>query len=118
MLRPLYVSTVDSGNFIGYLMAVEYALREYSRKPPVDIGVALGLKELLELFNGELAEGTEPISVIKLEQAIAGKKLEEAGWREDTGGNTPFPGGNRPKAKSKKTLLGEKSLWSAGRPAR
>jgi len=45
ILRPLYVSTVDSGNFIGYLITLNKGLEEYIRKPLVDGARVQGLRD-------------------------------------------------------------------------
>ncbi len=48
-LRPLYISTVDSGNFIGYLMTVHQGLAEYLKKPIIDCALIEGLKDTILL---------------------------------------------------------------------
>ncbi len=50
-LKPLYVSTVDSGNFIGCLMAVEEGLKEYLKKPVIDFALAQGIKDTIEVLR-------------------------------------------------------------------
>lgn len=53
MLRPLYVSTVDSGNLLGYMITVREGLKEYiSRKIPQP-SMAAGLKDTLLLAAEE-----------------------------------------------------------------
>lgn len=53
-LRPLYVSTVDSGNFVGYLMVLKEGIREYMERPLVDTSLSSGLIDTIELFAEEL----------------------------------------------------------------
>jgi cyclic beta-1,2-glucan synthetase len=56
-LHPLYVSTVDSGNFVCYLITLAEGLKKYLSAPIVDRVYARGIKDTLR--NG-LEEG-EPI---------------------------------------------------------
>lgn len=58
-LRPLYVSTVDSGNLIGYLMALKEGIREYMHKPVIDNELIAGIKDSLELLNQDTGLGAE-----------------------------------------------------------
>ncbi|HHY90364.1 MAG TPA: glycosyl transferase, partial [Clostridiales bacterium] len=51
LLCPMYVSTVDSGNFIGYLMTLKQGLLEYLEKPILDRNLILGLKDTFELMD-------------------------------------------------------------------
>ncbi len=53
VLRPSYISTVDSGNFVGYLMALRQGLLEYREKPMLDRDILLGLKDTIALLNEE-----------------------------------------------------------------
>lgn len=74
VLRPRYVSTVDSGNFVGYLMVLEEGLKEYLNKPLVDPAFAEGLIDTINLFNGELEDASfsidkELLEVYKTEAA-------------------------------------------------
>lgn len=71
VLRPRYVSTVDSGNFIAYLMVLKQALLEYSNKPLIDINTVYGLKDLLLLWNEELKEQGIQIDAKELEALIS-----------------------------------------------
>lgn len=47
LLRPWFISTVDSGNFIGMLIALTQGLREYRHRPLYDAGLFLGLADTL-----------------------------------------------------------------------
>jgi cyclic beta-1,2-glucan synthetase len=53
VLRPGYVSTVDSGNYVGYLMVVEEGLKEYLKRPVVDISLLNGVMDMTRLCNRE-----------------------------------------------------------------
>ena len=46
-LKPEYVSTVDSGNYIGYLITLRQGLLEYLNNPLVDARLVSGLEDTL-----------------------------------------------------------------------
>ncbi|MBV1818751.1 hypothetical protein L0P54_06735 [Anaerosalibacter bizertensis] len=52
-LRPYFVSTVDSGNFISYLYALREGLKEYLRNPLIDKKDLQGLKDTINLIEDE-----------------------------------------------------------------
>ncbi|SNS17499.1 Cellobiose phosphorylase [Anaerovirgula multivorans] len=51
VLRPYYVSTVDSGNFISYLITVKEGLKDYLEKPLMNMELVVGLKDTLMLVE-------------------------------------------------------------------
>ena len=54
-LAPLYVSTVDSGNLLGYLLALKTTLPQIVEETPVaDRRIALALMDTLDLFEGDV----------------------------------------------------------------
>ncbi len=53
VLRPSYISTVDSGNFISYLIALKQGLLEYRNKPSIDEKIVKGLIDTAELVKLE-----------------------------------------------------------------
>jgi len=53
ILRPLYVSTVDSGNFIGYLITLNQGLKDYINKPLIDAARVYGLEDTAVLAKEE-----------------------------------------------------------------
>jgi len=55
VLRPRYISTVDSGNFIGYLITLKQSLTEYRDKPLIDDDIVQGLRETCEISG--IADG-------------------------------------------------------------
>ncbi|KGM97083.1 NdvB [Clostridium botulinum] len=55
-LRPKYISTVDSGNLVGYLWVVEQTLKEYLKCPYLNINVKKGIEDTLNLANEEVYE--------------------------------------------------------------
>src|SRR5699024_6068407 len=95
-LRPYFVSTVDSGNFVSYLITIKEGLEEYLNKPFVDKTFVYGLKDTIELINEEeikliLAKSLsniEELSVNDLENVIlkVDKEKEESldKWLERT----------------------------------
>lgn len=54
VLHPKFVSTVDSGNFAGYLMVLKEGLEQWRNKPIYDEVMLDGLFDLLELCNTEI----------------------------------------------------------------
>ncbi|MDD3838989.1 MAG: glucoamylase family protein [Clostridia bacterium] len=44
-MRPFYISTVDSGNLVGYLIVLKNALKEYMDKPLLDDSLIKGIQD-------------------------------------------------------------------------
>lgn len=80
VLRPAYISTVDSGNFIAYLMTLRQGLLEYNKKPSVDANMVFGLKDTAELVK--LEEDKMGIPEELFDAALDGGKLEEEGFKK------------------------------------
>ena len=80
VLRPNYISTVDSGNFIGYLMTLRQGLLEYKNKPSVDSGMVMGLKDTSELVKLEAEQLSLPDEIF--DRALEGDMLEQQGFIE------------------------------------
>ncbi|HYV86237.1 MAG TPA: glucoamylase family protein [Patescibacteria group bacterium] len=59
-LEPLYVSTVDSGNLAGHLIAVAQACRELRQRPPCGPEVPDGIRDALELLLASVARIGRP----------------------------------------------------------
>jgi len=60
-LRPYYVSTVDSGNLIGYLIALRQGLLESLTDPLLDLGrMRAGLTDTFTLMSREVRGDTNP----------------------------------------------------------
>lgn len=55
-LYPKYISTVDSGNLLGYIWLTNRTLEEYIENPIFNIDMAKGLGDLLILSNEELKD--------------------------------------------------------------
>jgi cellobiose phosphorylase len=52
-LRPLYVSTVDNGNLIGYLITLSQGMEELFKRPLIGKENIAGLRDVLSLNSGE-----------------------------------------------------------------
>jgi cellobiose phosphorylase len=79
-LRPLYVSTVDSGNLVGYMMVAETGLREHLRGPVPSAAMALGMRDTLILACREMGEEPERSLMQLLSDIGSVKKLELRQW--------------------------------------
>ncbi|NLC69610.1 MAG: glycosyl transferase, partial [Clostridiaceae bacterium] len=53
VMRPAYVSTVDSGNFVCYLMVASQALEDALNSSPLNTSLAWGLKDMLGIIKEE-----------------------------------------------------------------
>lgn len=53
-LSPRYISTVDSGNLVGYLWVTAESLAEYSKQPAITENKLQGLMDILNLCNEEI----------------------------------------------------------------
>lgn len=58
-LHPMYISTVDSGNLVGYLWTAVSALKEYENNPLINSNLSQGLLDTLKLASGEIEDGCE-----------------------------------------------------------
>lgn len=52
-LRPRYISTVDSGNFVCYLITLKEGLIEYLKKPLMDKAFVYGIRDTISLISKE-----------------------------------------------------------------
>jgi cyclic beta-1,2-glucan synthetase len=57
-LEPMYVSTVDSGNLAGHLIALAQACRELMHPPPSGPGIHEGIRDALALLLDAVAQAT------------------------------------------------------------
>jgi len=76
-LEPIYVSTVDSGNLAGHLIALAQACRELMHRPPFGPWVLEGVTDALDLVleSAEQAEHphrTQTVTAVQLGDAAAG----------------------------------------------
>ncbi|MGC8642595.1 MAG: GH36-type glycosyl hydrolase domain-containing protein, partial [Isosphaeraceae bacterium] len=79
-LSPLYISTVDSGNFLACLVALKQGLKEKFRQPALGSFVAAGLADTLRQINERHQTKVLPIEKLLLEQP-AGLQAWD-GWLE------------------------------------
>ncbi|MFA5881448.1 MAG: glucoamylase family protein, partial [Eubacteriales bacterium] len=82
VLRPRYVSTVDSGNLVGYLIVLTEGLRQYLNKPPVDLSLAQGLIDTIRIFNEELSDAESAVDFGDLEGYIFEREYHPLSWLE------------------------------------
>jgi len=97
ILKPMYISTVDSGNLVGYMMVVREGLKEYLDRPVLSPALADGLYDTIILLcreNGlklpeDLTDRLKRLSrdenVVPSDWAHAIKEVEE--WLSSTGVN-------------------------------
>jgi len=93
-LEPIYISTVDSGNLAGHLIALAQGCRELMHRPPFGPEILDGVHDALRLVLDSLARAGQPRASSKatdarLREAVAamGKVLETpptsfAAWGE------------------------------------
>lgn len=77
-LRPLYVSTVDSGNLIAYLMVLNEGLKECMDKPLINVSIPSGLIDTIKLLNREM--GSEKFDYKILEKFLNEKVIDTDEW--------------------------------------
>jgi cyclic beta-1,2-glucan glucanotransferase len=73
-LAPKYVSTVDSGNLAGDLLALASACRELIAKPLIRGDVSAGVDDAVILLRGAMARNT----ALSRANAVTGKELSNA----------------------------------------
>jgi cyclic beta-1,2-glucan synthetase len=80
VLRPSYISTVDSGNFIAYLMTLRQGMLEYQKRPSIDRSMIFGLQDTSELVRHEDEQLSLPPELFNA--AMIDDKLEQSGFQE------------------------------------
>ncbi len=78
VLRPKFISTVDSGNFIGYLMVLHEGLSGLIENPIYDYSTIEGLFDLLEICNSEIDAGKAYFDIELLKKLIDMDNIEES----------------------------------------
>ncbi len=79
-LRPLYVSTVDSGNLVGYMIVVREGLREYRTGKLICPALASGLADTMELMLEGDKSGTDKKIKNLLSELASGNSADIRGW--------------------------------------
>ena len=74
-LEPLYVSTVDSGNLAGYLIALAQACRDYMQRPAAGPEVLEGIRDILHLLilamqSVEDSGRAQTVTTVQLREAV------------------------------------------------
>jgi cyclic beta-1,2-glucan synthetase len=88
-LAPPYISTVDSGNLAGYLLALRSGLGEMTESTPlIDAGALEGLEDMLGLLEAEVTSGNRgaerarlDAQVQELRTLIAARPVALTEWR-------------------------------------
>lgn len=99
-LKPRYISTVDSGNLVCYLMTLRQGLKEYGKRPLIDLSLMRGIEDTYAcavernapFFEEEdrqrmtMAEGVLSLSAWKktLESALENpknKEIQKDAWK-------------------------------------
>jgi cyclic beta-1,2-glucan synthetase len=75
-LEPIYVSTVDSGNLAGHLIAMAQACRELIDRPPFGPETLEGVRDALQLVLDSVGKAEHPrrtqmVTVVQLRKAAA-----------------------------------------------
>ncbi|HHW32479.1 MAG TPA: glycosyl transferase [Clostridiaceae bacterium] len=107
ILRPGYISTVDSGNYVGYLMVTEEGLKEYLKRPLVDINHVFGIMDVVRLCNRErkdTGKGCFPEQIQEMLSPFFKKEsIDLISWKNTLNqilDSIPQEGNNRRKKKS------------------
>jgi cyclic beta-1,2-glucan synthetase len=77
-LKPRYVSTVDSGNFVGYLITLIHGLNEYLESPLVDTKLVDGIQDTLDLANLDNLDIKEKLDL--LHKAVNAESVDLSFW--------------------------------------
>src|SRR4029077_19582657 len=64
-LEPVYVSTVDSGNLAGHLIALAQTSRDLVHRPPIGPGISEGIRDALHLLLDSLAPAGHPVHAVR-----------------------------------------------------
>jgi len=72
-LKPRIISSVDSGNLVGYLIVIKQGLEELLRRPLVGKGMLEGLRDTFVLYQHK---GND-----LLDRALSGDKATLTGWK-------------------------------------
>lgn len=75
-LKPYFVSTVDSGNFVSYLYVIKQGLKEYLYKPLIDVKLLHGLVDTMRLIEDEKAK-KDVVILIELLKSEDDRKLKK-----------------------------------------
>lgn len=77
-LKPKYISTVDNGNYVCYLITLVQGLKDYFEKPLVDLTFVDGIKDTL--MNGLLQSQVASLQVESFDEIIVDNKINLLKW--------------------------------------
>jgi len=81
-LYPRYVSTVDSGNLVGYLWVVAQSLEEYLGEPIFNIVKTKGLQDIIRLASGETGINKDLKELYhEIVQSLNNDELDFKSWK-------------------------------------
>lgn len=84
-LRPLYVSTVDSGNLVGYLIVLKEGMEEYMHRPFISKELIEGLLDAIRLFNEDVSKenmGLKTPDTSFMESLVSQENIGVKEWAE------------------------------------
>ncbi len=61
-LRPFFISTVDSGNLVGYLITLKQGIEEYINKPLIDLSLVRGINDTMSIARLDSAPLKDPLN--------------------------------------------------------
>ncbi len=75
-LEPIYISTVDSGNLAGHLIALAQTCRELMHRPPFGPEILEGVRDALQLVLDSVEKAKQPqrtqtVTAVQLREAAA-----------------------------------------------
>jgi len=76
-IRPFFISTVDSGNLVGYLFTIRQGIKEYITKPLIDGNLIKGIKDTIELNQLQDEKDTKYIDEILDKREIRVREWKE-----------------------------------------
>ena len=81
-LKPEYISTVDSGNLVGYLWVVVQSLSDYTNIPIIDEKQKLGICDTLALATEEISlAGGEKQCYSDIMTELKNKEMDVISWK-------------------------------------
>lgn len=75
VLRPMYVSTVDSGNLVGYYMTLREGLLEYLKRNVVDKNLINGLMDTIDLYDSSADK-----NILSINNMLSNENFNICSW--------------------------------------
>jgi cyclic beta-1,2-glucan synthetase len=76
-LKPLYISTVDNGNLVGYLITLQEGLDELVKQPLIGKENILGLQDILTMYENDQDEQNHSL----LNMMIHSEEVSRSEWQ-------------------------------------